>query len=180
MPTNLKHASLVVYRNHYDDDDTSSPCKSVSILSGGGAGHEPSFVSFVGQGMLDVAVSGTIFASPSPSQIYAALRDLERRRKGGKGGKGGEEPHSVVMVLMNYTGDVMNFGLAAEKAQAKGMRVDMVVVRDDVGVGREKGGKVGRRGIAGTVLVLKIAGAMAEEGYVDLNLEVRFAGVRAC
>lgn len=119
--------------------------------------------------MLDVAVSGTIFASPSPSQIYAALRDLERRRKGGKGGKGGAEPHSVVMVLMNYTGDVMNFGLAAEKAQAKGMRVDMVVVRDDVGVGREKGGKVGRRGIAGTVLVLKIAGAMAEEGYVVIS-----------
>jgi len=107
--------------------------------------------------MLDVAVSGTLFASPSPTQIYNALWALDRRRKGVDG-------HSVVIILMNYTGDVMNFGLAAEKAQAAGVKADMVIVRDDVGVGREKGGKVGRRGIAGIVLVHKIAGAMAEEG----------------
>lgn len=149
----VDEANKVVYRNHYD----SSCARKVSVLSGGGAGHEPSFVAFVGEGMLDVAVSGTIFASPSPSQIYSALGALDRRRKRVEG-------HSVVMILMNYTGDVMNFGLAAEKAQAAGLKVDMVIVSDDVGVGREKGGKVGRRGIAGTVLVHKIAGAMAEEG----------------
>lgn len=65
---------------------------------------------------------------------------------------------------MNYTGDVLNFGMAVEKARAQGIEVDMVVVGDDVGVGRQKGGKVGRRGIAGTVLVHKIAGALAAQG----------------
>lgn len=112
--------------------------------------------------MLDVAVSGTIFASPSPSQIYAALSGLDTRVKRRK--RVCTEGHSTLMILMNYTGDVMNFGLAAEKAQASGLHVDMVIVKDDVGVGRERGGKVGRRGIAGTVLIHKIAGAMAEEG----------------
>lgn len=148
----------MVYRNTYDDICQ----RRVSILSGGGAGHEPSFVGFVGAGMLDVAVSGTIFASPSPSQIYAALNSINTRAKGRKGACADE--HSALMILMNYTGDVMNFGLAAEKAQAMGLHVDMVIVKDDVGVGRERGGKVGRRGIAGTVLIHKIAGAMAEEG----------------
>ncbi|KAF8449734.1 Dak1 domain-containing protein [Kalaharituber pfeilii] len=148
----------VVYRRHYDPE---SP-KKVSIVSGGGAGHEPSFVSFVGVGMLDAAVSGTIFASPSPAQIYAALKGLDQRARMRNSGA---EGHSILMILMNYTGDVMNFGLAAEKANAAGVKVDMVIVNDDVGVGREKGGKVGRRGIAGTVLIHKIAGDMAEKGY---------------
>ncbi|KAF8477433.1 Dak1 domain-containing protein [Kalaharituber pfeilii] len=153
----VDHANKVVYRKHYDPE---SP-KKVSIVSGGGAGHEPSFISFVGAGMLDAAVSGTIFASPSPSQIYAALRDIDQRAKMRKScGEG----HSILMILMNYTGDVMNFGLAAEKASAAGVKVDLVVVNDDVGVGRTKGGKVGRRGIAGTVLIHKIAGHMAERG----------------
>ena len=67
---------------------------------------------------------------------------------------------------MNYTGDVLNFGMAVEKARSQGVEVDMVVVGDDAGVGRAKGGKVGRRGIAGTVLVLKVAGALAARGYV--------------
>mgnify|MGYP001940290959 CR=1 FL=1 len=70
------------------------------------------------------------------------------------------------MIVMNYTGDVLNFGMAVEKARAAGFEVDMVVVGDDAGVGRAKGGKVGRRGIAGTVLVQKIAGALAAKGYV--------------
>lgn len=72
----------------------------------------------------------------------------------------------VLVVVMNYTGDVLNFGMAVEKARASGIEVDMVVVGDDVGVGRKKGGKVGRRGIAGTVLVQKVAGALAARGYV--------------
>jgi dihydroxyacetone kinase len=77
-----------------------------------------------------------------------------------------QKDKGVLVVVMNYTGDVLNFGMAVEKARAQGVQVDMVVVGDDAGVGRERGGKVGRRGIAGTVLVHKIAGAMAARGYV--------------
>jgi hypothetical protein len=76
-----------------------------------------------------------------------------------------EKSRGVLVIVMNYTGDVLNFGMAVEKARAAGIDVDMVVVGDDAGVGRERGGKVGRRGIAGTVLVQKIAGALAERGY---------------
>ncbi|KAH0547519.1 hypothetical protein FGG08_000244 [Glutinoglossum americanum] len=124
----------------------------VSLVSGGGSGHEPSFAAFVGRGLLSAAVAGTIFASPSAEQVRTAVVD---RVDGSEG---------VLVVVMNYTGDVLNFGMAVEKAKASGLRVEMVVVGDDVGVGRKKGGKVGRRGIAGTVLVHKIAGAMAAKG----------------
>ncbi|KAG0641517.1 Dihydroxyacetone kinase [Tuber brumale] len=121
----------------------------VAVISGGGAGHEPSFVSFVGDGVLRAAVSGSIFASPSVKQIYSCIT----RRV---------DPNSgILLIVMNYTGDILHFGLASEKAKAAGIDVDMVVVADDVGVGREKNGKVGRRGIAGTVLVHKIVGALA-------------------
>lgn len=75
-----------------------------------------------------------------------------------------DKEKGVLVVVMNYTGDVLNFGMGVEKARASGIEVDMVVVGDDAGVGREKGGKVGRRGIAGTCLVLKIAGALAAKG----------------
>lgn len=128
--------------------------QSVSLISGGGSGHEPSFSSFVGKGLLTAAVAGTIFASPSAEQIRNAIL---HRVEGGKG-KG------VLVVVMNYTGDILNFGMGVEKARAQGMEVEMVVVADDAGVGREKGGKVGRRGIAGTCLVLKVTGALAETG----------------
>ncbi|KAI1424780.1 Dak1 domain-containing protein [Xylaria sp. FL1777] len=124
----------------------------VSIISGGGSGHEPSFGAFVGEGLLSAAVAGTIFASPSAEQVRKAITS---RVDTGKG---------VLVTVMNYTGDVLNFGMAVEKAKAAGLNVEMVVVGDDVGVGREKGGKVGRRGIAGTVLVHKIAGALAAQG----------------
>lgn len=124
----------------------------VSILSGGGSGHEPSFAAMVGPGMLSAAVAGTIFASPSTEQVRAGIESRVDHERG------------VLVVVMNYTGDVLNFGIAVEKARAAGVDVDMVVVGDDVGVGREKAGKVGRRGIAGTVLVLKIAGALAAQG----------------
>ncbi|KAF1951169.1 dihydroxyacetone kinase [Byssothecium circinans] len=125
---------------------------TVSLLSGGGSGHEPSFTSFVGAGLLTASVAGTIFASPSAEQIR---RCISHRIPQGNG---------VLVVVMNYTGDVLNFGMGVEKARARGVEVDMVVVGDDVGVGRERGGKVGRRGIAGTCLVLKIAGALAAKG----------------
>ncbi|KAI9779722.1 MAG: hypothetical protein M1839_007220 [Geoglossum umbratile] len=124
----------------------------VSLVSGGGSGHEPSFAAYVGRGLLSAAVAGTIFASPSADQVRTALVD---RVNGSKG---------VLVVVMNYTGDVLNFGMAVEKVKASGLQVEMVVVGDDVGVGRKKSGKVGRRGIAGTVLVHKIAGAMAAKG----------------
>ncbi|KAI0848621.1 dihydroxyacetone kinase [Daldinia vernicosa] len=124
----------------------------VSIISGGGSGHEPSFGAFVGTGLLSAAVAGSIFASPSAEQIRRAITSRVDTSKG------------VLVTVMNYTGDVLNFGLAVEKAKADGLNVEMVIVGDDVGVGRERGGKVGRRGIAGTVLVHKIAGALAAQG----------------
>lgn len=112
----------------------------------------------VGPGLLTAAVAGTIFASPSTEQIRTALLSRVDRTKG------------VLVVVMNYTGDVLNFGVAVEKARATPCTganggIEMVVVGDDVGVGRKRAGKVGRRGIAGTVLVQKIAGALAAEGY---------------
>ncbi|CAN9118824.1 dihydroxyacetone kinase [Alternaria alternata] len=124
----------------------------VSIVSGGGSGHEPSFASFVGAGLLSGAVAGTIFASPSAEQVRRCILHRIQKDKG------------VLVIVMNYTGDVLNFGMAVEKARAAGIEVDMVVVGDDAGVGRAKGGKVGRRGIAGTVLVQKTAGALAAKG----------------
>lgn len=137
----------VIYRR---PTDAQNP--QVSIVSGGGSGHEPSFAAMVGPGMLSAAVAGTIFASPSAEQIRVGITSRVDAEKG------------VLVIVMNYTGDVLNFGMAVEKARAAGMGVEMVVVGDDVGVGREKAGKVGRRGIAGTVLVLKIAGALAAQG----------------
>ncbi|KAL2152458.1 hypothetical protein VTH82DRAFT_5642 [Thermothelomyces myriococcoides] len=129
----------------------------VHIVSGGGSGHEPSFAGMVGPGLLSAAVAGTIFASPSAEQVRAAI--MSRVDHGGGGDGGG-----VLVTVMNYTGDVLNFGMGVEKARAAGVNVEMVVVGDDVGVGRAKAGKVGRRGIAGTVLVHKIGGALAAQG----------------
>lgn len=137
----------VLYRR---PDSNAKP--QVSIISGGGSGHEPSFAGMVGQGMLSAAVAGTIFASPSAEQIRTAITSRVDTSKG------------VLVTVMNYTGDVLNFGMAVEKAKAAGLDVEMVVVGDDVGVGRAKAGKVGRRGIAGTVLVHKISGALAALG----------------
>lgn len=124
----------------------------VSIISGGGSGHEPSFGAFVGEGLLAASVAGTIFASPSAEQIRRCVMSRVDTEKG------------ILVTVMNYTGDVLNFGMAVEKAKAAGLKVEMLVVGDDVGVGREKAGKVGRRGIAGTVLVHKITGALAATG----------------
>lgn len=124
----------------------------VSVISGGGSGHEPSFAAYVGPGLLSGAVAGTIFASPGAEQVRRCILERVETSKG------------VLVVVMNYTGDVLNFGMAVEKAKAAGMQVEMVVMADDAGVGREQGGKVGRRGIAGTVFVHKIAGALAATG----------------
>lgn len=105
----------------------------------------------VGKGLLSAAVAGTIFASPSTEQIRTAIQGRVDTDAG------------VLVTVMNYTGDVLNFGVAVEKAKAAGINCEMVVVGDDVGVGRAKAGKVGRRGIAGTVLVHKISAALAAQ-----------------
>ena len=124
----------------------------MTLISGGGAGHEPAHAAFVGKGMLSAAVSGNIFASPSVSQIVDTI--------GAVAGTAG-----TILIVKNYTGDVFHFHLAAEKARVRwGHRVEVLVVGDDVAVGRERGGKVGRRGLAGTVLVHKILGALAAQG----------------
>lgn len=136
----------IIYRR-----PTDAPTQ-VSIVAGGGSGHEPSFAGMVGPGMLSAAVAGTIFASPSAEQVRTGIMSRVDSDKG------------VLVVTMNYTGDVLNFGMGVEKAKAAGLGVEMIVVGDDVGVGRAQAGKVGRRGIAGTVLVLKIAGALAATG----------------
>ncbi|CAJ2507762.1 Uu.00g089480.m01.CDS01 [Anthostomella pinea] len=142
----LETDNKIVYRRPGNEQS------QVSIVSGGGSGHEPSFGAFVGAGLLSGAVAGTIFASPSAEQIRKAIMSRVDTNKG------------VLVTVMNYTGDVLNFGMAVEKAKAAGLEVEMLVVGDDVGVGRERGGKVGRRGIAGTVLVHKISGALAAQG----------------
>ncbi|ROT34560.1 dihydroxyacetone kinase [Sodiomyces alkalinus F11] len=144
----LDAANKIVYRR----PDPSSPSQTVAVISGGGSGHEPSFAAMVGKGLLSAAVAGTIFASPSAEQVRTAIVG---RVDNGSG---------VLVTVMNYTGDVLNFGVAVEKARAAGLRVEMLVVGDDVGVGRARAGKVGRRGIAGTVLIHKIAGALAARG----------------
>lgn len=122
----------------------------VAVISGGGAGHEPLHAGFVGQGMLDAAISGNVFSSPSPDRIGSAIEQVSC-------GKG------VLMVIKNYSGDIMNFGLSADLAEMDDIEVAQVIVKDDVAVpDREEG--TGRRGIAGTVFVHKIAGAKAEQG----------------
>lgn len=130
-----------------------SAAPQVSLVSGGGSGHEPAFGGYVGKGLLSASVAGTVFASPGFEQIQTGVMSRVDTTKG------------VLVLVMRYTGDVLSFGRAVEKAEAAGINVEMVVVGDDVGVGRAKAGKVGRRGIAGTVLVLKIAGALAAQGY---------------
>ena len=122
----------------------------VAVISGGGAGHEPLHAGFVGKGMLDAAISGNVFSSPSPDRIGSAIEQVSC-------GKG------VLMVIKNYSGDIMNFGLSADLAEMDDIEVAQVIGKDDVAVpDREEG--TGRRGIAGTVFVHKIAGAKAEQG----------------
>lgn len=122
----------------------------VAVISGGGAGHEPLHAGFVGKGMLDAAISGNVFSSPSPDRIGSAIEQVSC-------GKG------VLMVIKNYSGDIMNFGLSADLAEMDDIEVAQIIVKDDVAVpDREEG--TGRRGIAGTVFVHKIAGAKAEQG----------------
>ena len=122
----------------------------VALVSGGGSGHEPAHAGFVGEGMLDAAVPGAVFTSPTPDQVYEAIKAVDA-------GEG------VLMVVKNYTGDVMNFEMAAEMAEDDDIEVKEVVVNDDVAV-ENSTFTTGRRGIAGTIFVHKCAGAAAEAG----------------
>ena len=122
----------------------------VALISGGGSGHEPAHGGFVGEGMLDAAVAGPVFTSPTPDQIYEGIKAIATDK-------------GVFMVVKNYTGDVMNFEMAAEMAEMDGIPVKYVVTNDDVAV-QDSLYTVGRRGVAGTIFVHKIAGAKAEEG----------------
>ena len=122
----------------------------VALVSGGGAGHEPLHGGYVGLGMLDAACPGEVFTSPVPDQMEAAARSVD-------GGAG------ILFIVKNYTGDVMNFDLAAELLAADGIEVRSVVIADDVAV-RDSTWTAGRRGVGATVFVEKVAGAAAERG----------------
>ena len=122
----------------------------VALISGGGSGHEPAHAGYVGYGMLDAAVAGPVFTSPTPDQIYEAIKATDA-------GKG------TLLIIKNYTGDVMNFDMAAEMAAMEDIQVEQVIVNDDVAV-KDSLYTTGRRGVAGTVFVHKITGAAAEEG----------------
>ncbi len=122
----------------------------VGVVSGGGSGHEPSFAGYVGEGYLDAAVAGNVFSSPSPDRILQGIKAADS-------GKG------VLIIIMNYSGDIMNFDMARDLAAMEGIETEIVVVRDDVAV-PESSTSTGRRGVAGTLFVLKCAGAAAAAG----------------
>ena len=121
-----------------------------ALVSGGGSGHEPLHTGYVGPGMLDAACPGDVFTSPTPDQITAATKAVD-------GGAG------VLHIVKNYTGDVMNFELAAELCRAEGLEVEAVVINDDVAV-KDSLYTAGRRGVGGTVLAEKLCGAAAARG----------------
>jgi ATP-dependent dihydroxyacetone kinase len=124
--------------------------REVAVVSGGGSGHEPAHTGYVGAGMLHAAVAGDVFTSPSVDAVLAAIRAVAG-------------PPGALLIIKNYTGDRLNFGLAAELARAEGVAVETVVVADDVAL-RDTVEPSRRRGIAGTVLVHKVAGAAAAAG----------------
>ncbi|MGC4940579.1 dihydroxyacetone kinase family protein [Kribbella sp. DT2] len=132
------------------DSDQLKERGQVALVSGGGAGHEPAHAGYVGPGMLTAAVAGDVFSSPSADAVLTAIRAV-----------GG--PAGVLLIVKNYTGDRLNFGLAAEIARGEGIPVELVVVADDAAL-EDSDENAGRRGLAGTVLVHKIAGAAAESG----------------
>lgn len=130
--------------------DKDSMKGKVGLVSGGGSGHEPAHAGYVGQGMLSAAVCGQVFTSPTPDQIYEAIKAVDQ-------GQG------VFCIVKNYSGDVMNFDMAKDLAEADGIDVKSVVVDDDIAV-KDSLYTQGRRGVAGTVFVHKILGAAADQG----------------
>ena len=148
----LAHADLIkVEYNPTFIYRADAPVKNkVAVISGGGSGHEPMHGGFVGRGMLDAACPGAVFTSPTPDQMLAATKKVD-------GGKG------TLHIVKNYTGDVMNFELAADMARGEGLNVEAVVIDDDVAV-KDSTWTAGRRGVGATILAEKICGAAAEAG----------------
>jgi len=148
----LAHSDLV--RVHFDPNfivrSDAPVLGKVGIVSGGGSGHEPMHGGFVGKGMLDAACPGAVFTSPTPDQMLEAARAVD-------GGRG------VLFIVKNYTGDIMNFEMAAELVGAEGIATQSVVIDDDVAV-KDSLYTAGRRGVGSTVLAEKLCGAAAEEG----------------
>src|SRR5215210_4974272 len=144
------HGDLVRYDADAQILVRAQTADKVALISGGGSGHEPMHGGFVGPGMLDAACPGEVFTSPVPEQMLAATKAVDS-------GKG------VVHIVKNYTGDVMNFKLAAEDAEDEGIQVESVLIDDDVAV-QDSLYTAGRRGVGATVLLEKIAGAAAERG----------------
>jgi dihydroxyacetone kinase len=134
------------YRIVYRESDDSR----VTLISGGGSGHEPSHAGFVGEGLLTAAVCGDVFASPSTMQVYQAIQKTE-------------SPKGTLLIIKNYSGDRMNFDAAAELAEDDDISVEKVFVNDDIAV-EDSLYTVGRRGVAGTLFIHKIAGAAAAAG----------------
>jgi len=132
------------------DAEAAAARGEVALISGGGSGHEPAHGGYVGPGMLSAAVAGEVFTSPSTDAVLDAIRAVAG-------------PAGVLLIVKNYTGDRFNFGLAAEIARAEGIPVETVIVADDVALAAS-GAHAGRRGLAGTVFVHKVAGAAAAEG----------------
>lgn len=144
-------------------DVSSSTYDKVAVISGGGSGHEPAHAGFVGEGMLTAAICGDVFASPPVDSILAGIRAVTG-------------PMGCLLIVKNYTGDRLNFGLAAEQAKSEGYKVEMVIVGDDCALPPPRG-IAGRRGLAGTILVHKVAGAAAAAGcsLPDVTAEARRA-----
>ena len=137
----------------------------VALISGGGTGHEPAHAGYVGEGMLTAAVCGDVFTSPPTESVLAAIRAVA-------------SPAGVLLIVKNYTGDRLNFKLAAEQARAEGIAVETVLVADDVALSASTE-SAGRRGIAGTVLVHKAAGAAAAQGLPLAEVKARAEAVAA-
>ncbi len=122
----------------------------VAVISGGGSGHEPAHAGYIGSGMLSATAAGEVFTSPSSDSVFAAIKAVSGK-------------HGALLVVKNYTGDRLNFGLAAEMARAEGIAVEMVIVNDDVAL-KGQAQATGARGLAGTVFIHKLVGAAAAEG----------------
>lgn len=155
----LPNCNIMVRQNKKTD--------KVALVFGCGSGHEPAPNGFVGYGMLDAGIPGKLFSSPTPDMILKGIKEVQN-------------DSGVLCIIVNYTGDVLNFRLAMEMAQMEGIAVDSIVVADDVSTQKNK--SVGRRGLAGVVLVMKIAGAEAEMGTdiygVKATAELAASGLR--
>ncbi|KAA3483967.1 Dak kinase [Gossypium australe] len=144
-------------------DASGATYDKVAVISGGGSGHEPAHAGFVGEGMLTASICGDVFASPSVDSILAGIRAVTG-------------PMGCLLIVMNYTGDRLNFGLAAEQARSEGYKIETVIVGDDCALPPLLG-IAGRRGLAGTIFVNKIAGAAAAAGLslADVAAEAKRA-----